>query len=231
MDADRFDALSRSLTTAGSRRRALAGLFSGTLGLFSAWDNEATAKNCKKLKNKKKRKKCLAKTLPSSPTCTPNCDRKVCGDDGCGGSCGSCVAPETCQSGRCGCVPNCTNRVCGSDGCTGSCGTGTCPTSGQSCTAAGQCVCPTDAPDICGGACRATCAQTQARNPGTCGCCLRNTSFCNLNDNQCCSGHCIDNPAFFPTCAGLNSGVGCDFDAQCASGDCRDSGPQVGTCA
>ncbi|HOX46469.1 MAG TPA: lamin tail domain-containing protein [Myxococcota bacterium] len=34
--------------------------------------------------------------------CTPDCTGRECGDDGCGGSCGSCVAPEVCDaSGQC----------------------------------------------------------------------------------------------------------------------------------
>ena len=61
MDADRFDALSRSFTATGSRRQALIGLLSGTLGLFGTWVEESAAKNCKKIRNKAKRKKCLAR--------------------------------------------------------------------------------------------------------------------------------------------------------------------------
>ncbi|MEI6596822.1 MAG: prepilin-type N-terminal cleavage/methylation domain-containing protein [bacterium] len=34
-------------------------------------------------------------------SCTPDCTGKVCGDDGCSGSCGSCGANETCLSGVC----------------------------------------------------------------------------------------------------------------------------------
>ena len=35
-------------------------------------------------------------------TCTPNCTDKECGDDGCGGSCGTCPTGETCNnSGTC----------------------------------------------------------------------------------------------------------------------------------
>src|SRR3989344_5886276 len=33
--------------------------------------------------------------------CTPSCTDKTCGDDGCGGSCGSCVAGETCSNNAC----------------------------------------------------------------------------------------------------------------------------------
>jgi hypothetical protein len=101
MDGTQFDALARSLATKGSRRRALIGLVSGTLGLFGASVEEAAAKNCKKIKNKQKRKKCLAKAKPSPP-CTRNCAGKTCGDDGCGGSCGDCFR-GSCQGGICIC--------------------------------------------------------------------------------------------------------------------------------
>lgn len=55
--------------------------------------------------------------------CIPNCIDKDCGDDGCGGSCGTCVSPKRCNDkNKCICVPNCTGAQCGSDGCGGSCG-------------------------------------------------------------------------------------------------------------
>lgn len=60
--------------------------------------------------------------------CLPACGDRICGDDGCGGSCGSCTTPLTCRNdGRCivasgTCTPSCYNRFCGSDGCGGTCG-------------------------------------------------------------------------------------------------------------
>ena len=36
---------------------------------------------------------------PDVPTCTTNCTGKQCGDDGCGESCGTCIAPKTCGGG------------------------------------------------------------------------------------------------------------------------------------
>ena len=33
--------------------------------------------------------------------CVPSCTGKVCGADGCGGSCGSCSSAQTCSSGAC----------------------------------------------------------------------------------------------------------------------------------
>ena len=54
----------------------------------------------------------------------PWCDPWLeCGDDGCGGSCGGCDAPEVCCDGICArCEVDCAGRECGWDGATGSCG-------------------------------------------------------------------------------------------------------------
>lgn len=57
--------------------------------------------------------------------CQPACDGKECGDDGCGGACGTCSGGLTCEQGTCfplGCTPNCYDKACGPDGCGGSCG-------------------------------------------------------------------------------------------------------------
>lgn len=57
--------------------------------------------------------------------CTPNCVSKQCGQNGCGGLCGSCSGSSSCgAAGTCvpTCKPDCTGKACGPDGCTGSCG-------------------------------------------------------------------------------------------------------------
>jgi hypothetical protein len=46
---------------------------------------------------------CQSGSCVAQQTCTPNCTDKVCGDNGCGGSCGSCTDPRTCESGQCTC--------------------------------------------------------------------------------------------------------------------------------
>ncbi|MBO4351146.1 MAG: peptidoglycan DD-metalloendopeptidase family protein [Proteobacteria bacterium] len=62
--------------------------------------------------------------LPGSVCqCKPACDGKACGDDGCGGQCGTCAANEQCNNGACQCVPQCEGKVCGEDGCGAQCGT------------------------------------------------------------------------------------------------------------
>ncbi|MEO7095512.1 MAG: hypothetical protein ABI175_19810 [Polyangiales bacterium] len=73
-------------------------------------------------------------------SCTPSCTGKTCGDNGCGGSCGTCPFGKACDAtGACvtTCTPACTGKTCGPDGCGGSCGTCTAP---ATCSAAGTCV-------------------------------------------------------------------------------------------
>jgi hypothetical protein len=40
-------------------------------------------------------------TISTPNTCTPNCAGKQCGDDGCGGSCGTCASGQSCASNQC----------------------------------------------------------------------------------------------------------------------------------
>lgn len=42
----------------------------------------------------------------SPAACTSQCGGKSCGDDGCGGSCGSCLATQQCQVNKCVAKPN-----------------------------------------------------------------------------------------------------------------------------
>ena len=85
-------------------------------------------------------------TTEPDTLCVPDCDGKTCGDNGCGGSCGSCldcnnaVDNTLCNplSNECNvpCCPDCTGKICGLDGCGGTCGS-----CGQNmyCNDAGQC--------------------------------------------------------------------------------------------
>jgi hypothetical protein len=103
---------------------------------------------------------------PSCPTvcsCGVGQAMRQCGDNGCGGSCGTCGNGQVCQNGfckscpdgcwgkQCGCSagqvcsqatnnccsPSCSGKTCGPDGCGGVCGT--CP-GGAECSASGVCV-------------------------------------------------------------------------------------------
>jgi len=83
------------------------------------------------------------------------CDGKSCGDDGCGGSCGECAAPNSCVSGQCSCIPDCTGKNCGEDGCQGVCGV--CSEGwgcvGGVCECFPQCAGKECGDDGCGGSC------------------------------------------------------------------------------
>lgn len=114
--------------------------------------------------------------------CVPSCDGQHCGgDDGCGGTCGSCADGEACgPDQKCRpdpCVPDCKNedgsaRTCGDDGCLGTCG---------SCAAGQMCV-PLD------GTCKAF-EVCDHQNPTCEGGCPAN-SFCGSD----CACHSIDDP-------------------------------------
>lgn len=41
------------------------------------------------------------KIITFSGICTPNCSGKLCGDNGCGGICGTCSIDKTCSNGQC----------------------------------------------------------------------------------------------------------------------------------
>ncbi|TNF28091.1 MAG: hypothetical protein EP329_18445, partial [Deltaproteobacteria bacterium] len=99
----------------------------------------------------------LRADIASAP-CVPECDGKSCGQDGCGGTCGTCTGGLECYQSQCvSCVPNCLSKQCGDDGCGGSCGE---CTGGDVCDA-GWCEAPCVADcagrvcgdDGCGGTC------------------------------------------------------------------------------
>jgi len=191
MDANGFDTLARSLTTAGSRRGALAGFLGSALGLVGFPTDEAVAHDllskCKKIKDKAKRKKCLKKArahnathlteMPPPPppppdvTCTPSCGGRNCGLDGCGGLCGPCN-DGTCTDGICVCR------------------------SGE---------------ELCQGKCVSACAGGMMRVPGSCSCC---TLHGPCTPGPCC-GRCASD-----VCVELREGEFCNFDAPCQSDIC-----------
>ncbi|MEC8024714.1 MAG: hypothetical protein VX223_12315 [Myxococcota bacterium] len=58
--------------------------------------------------------------------CLADCSGRACGDDGCGGLCGTCDEGFVCNEGICSaqreCTPQCEGKSCGPDGCGGQCG-------------------------------------------------------------------------------------------------------------
>jgi hypothetical protein len=180
------------------------------------------------------------------PQCC-SCSGKVCGDDGCGASCGNCAQGESCAGGG-ACCTSCGAKTCGPDGCGGTCGA---CAANEACNGQGQCQCvpscagKTCGADGCGGTC-GLCSGTKVCNVGnccapncagktcgsdgcggTCGSCagVCNNGVCctqNLpcsNDNDCCGSYCgiITN-----TCAScLPLGEFCTSDAKCCSKACQ----------
>ena len=119
--------------------------------------------------------------------CQPACGDNVCGDDGCGGSCGDCAPEENCVEGQCvpACVPDCVLKSCGDDGCGGSCGE--CP-DGEICV---DTHCVLD--------CVPDCALSECGDDGCGGSC----GECDPG-HVCEGGHCIE--TCIPDCAGKQCG-------------------------
>ena len=123
MDADRFDTLARSLTSVGSRRRALGAALSGALGaLGMAEVDEASAARSGKCKRKpgecercdrgkceKKdgKKRCKAGKIKVKASGTP-CSNGFCqnGACTCTGLQASCSSSAECCSSTAACAPN-----------------------------------------------------------------------------------------------------------------------------
>jgi hypothetical protein len=138
MDPDIFDRLTRSLTTAPTRRAAFRLL--AVLGLGGA-SIPGTTFAAKKGKGKKKKKnpqpnpepgQTGAAPLPPpppalppgqppppasppvSPPCPRNCSGRECGSDGCDGQCGTCRGVERCQDHQCVCDAPGPGEICSS---------------------------------------------------------------------------------------------------------------------
>ncbi|MFT3837960.1 MAG: hypothetical protein QM723_13310 [Myxococcaceae bacterium] len=184
--------------------------------------------------------------------CTPQCNGKICGDDGCGGSCGSCPQGTACDASQtCAvCTPDCTGKVCGTDGCGGTCGA---CSGAQTCNGRGQCVTSSCTPDCtgkvcgtdgCGGTC-GTCSmgnacdatgQCTATCTPQCSGKVCGTDGCGGTCGQCGSGTTCNNLgqcACVPSCAGKVCGDdGCGGSCGgCSGGDvCNSSGQCVSTC-
>ena len=96
-------------------------------------------------------------TVTPDTGCTPACEGKECGDDGCGGSCGACEDDETCDLGIC--VESPPGPICGDDVCEPPEDFGTCPEDCEepvdppTCTEDADCAgtppCPAEAPKGC----------------------------------------------------------------------------------
>ena len=197
MDAQQFDALTRSLCTWSTRRAFATGLIRGLLAALPFTLSGATVEAKKKKKSKKKKKR--------SNLCVPSCGHKICGDDGCGGSCGACAPSKVCAEGHCVCPAGTTE--CG-----------------------GTCVNTAADPRNCG-SCGKRCQIYANCVAGVCTCSL---GTCAASHASCCASgqacFCLDLPAAFlnpTTCA---STLSCPPERQCVGSVCKTCCPVGSTC-
>jgi hypothetical protein len=135
MDSARFDSLVRSLTTTGSRRRALTAALTLVVGALGS--DRAQAKKKKACPPCKKRKKGKCKsTLPEGTACTDS--------SGGGGTCqrGSCVATTVPP-----CVPESAATTC----------TAGCGRPNNNCNQPVTCPCPSGLTCLLNGTCARVC--------------------------------------------------------------------------
>jgi len=105
------------------------------------------------------------------PECTGSCKDKECGNDGCGGDCGSCAAGQACVAHQCvACEDTCGSKECGPNPCgqsCGECGAGKVCKSGQCVECVPDCAGKQCGPDGCGGSC-GECDATETCVAGVC---------------------------------------------------------------
>ena len=139
-----------------------------------------------------------------------NCAGLVCGDDGCGGTCGECESGFECVDGLCLCQPDCADSTCGPDGCGGSCG---------ECGAGYLCVYETGGLN-CAPSCFELCLGRQCGSAGqvgecSCGECEDDANPC--TDTACTEdGSCIHLPNDFP----CDDGNPCTAEDTCSVSVC-----------
>lgn len=126
--------------------------------------------------------------------CTPDCQGKSCGSDGCGSDCGSCPGEhDQCLEGACVCVPTecgAPGKECGTqaDGCGGTLQCGSCQ-EGFACQD-GVCQCVPDCQgkvcgdDLCGNTCGSCAGDTMCKD----GLCVAAPPGCKATDSKGCGG-------------------------------------------
>lgn len=170
-----------------------------------------------------------AQDLSSDPDapCVPTCTGVECGDDGCGGSCGSCESGFACNEwGQClsTCVPDCSGKTCGDNGCGSTCGN--CP-SPWVCLAFSCCM-PQCDDAVCGDdGCGRTCGSCEAGQVCVDGACC--TQLCGGLEcgSDGCGGSCGACDAGWTCKEGLCECVPSCLGRECGSDGC---GGSCGSC-
>lgn len=159
MDLDRFDRLTKSLTTSRTRRGALAALVGGSLGLLGL-----AATDAKKGKGKGKGKKRKRK---APNYCADGIQNGSESDIDCGGGrCARCVVGQGCTDGILYHRDRnyCTSAFCDARGLCGAC--------------SGPSDCPNDLNGPCSCASSGTCFQNTATTAASCAACPALTGRC-----------------------------------------------------
>jgi hypothetical protein len=136
--------------------------------------------------------------------CLPDCTGKTCGDDGCGGRCGTCGELATCVDGACVCMEGaifCEEQCrdwtcCSADDCPDN---SSCDPESHTCICVPDCTGKTCGDDGCGGSC-GTCPESQACVDGAC---------------VCASGFLCEDGACHSCCAAADCAVAFGGDAEC----------------
>jgi hypothetical protein len=215
MDGASFDALSRRLSTLGSRRHVLGAILASSAAIGMRPAEPAGAKKKKKItlchagqtiKASKKKKKTHLKhgdTLGPCVTC-PDGQRPcrgaclsnlICCDDG------DCAGGRTCQQGTCACPANKPHICPGNTICQECCQTAHCfpalPFDGRVCQN-GQCVCGDPGTRLCtgegapwAGACGACCDDSECSEGRSCTVLTGESPSCRCPSDSECSGVCI----------------------------------------
>jgi hypothetical protein len=209
MDAAGFDALTRTFTAAGPRRRALAalgGVLGLTLGAFVTGGGAARKKPCSVCK-RRKNGRCKPKRNDTACGGGKVCQRGNCvcpsGLTDCGGTCvdtatdrfncsacrNTCLGGKICQGGACVCPGG--TEVCGAGCRTIETCTDTLQCGGRACCQ-GQCRNSRTQPCACDADCCGEPGLANLRCQG--GVCCGAQGFACTSGEVCCSGSCSSTP-------------------------------------
>jgi hypothetical protein len=225
MAGSHLDVLARLL--AGSRSRRDVALQLRSLALGGVGRVLAPQASVAR-RHRKKRKRHVAPS--TSGACIPACAGRVCGDDGCGGFCGTaCPSPRNCEQGLC----RCPSEFCDSSGAciprNQCCLDAECPTGSACC--GGVCLDVMQDVNHCG-SCDEVCGFMQ-RCEGS-RCCLDAPNQC-IDDGQCCGALiCYQPSSGLGNCApcstlGQNCGI-CCRGLFCVEGTCQRCVPEMQPC-
>lgn len=150
-----------------------------------------------------------------SCSCQLNCDGKSCGDDGCGGSCGTCSGRTTCNAGKCECKHECDKQ--GESSCLGTTKYQRCDLDSQGCRVNKSFSCLGGRECQNGSCCSSSCAGKQCGDDGCGGSCGSCSARASCNGGKCeCKHEC--SKAGETKCDGTKGYLECLVEA---SSQCR----------